>query len=60
MYANVKGLAQVCVNAWIIDSTPILEDFVRGFNGKELYFDFVDAKDRADGKLQGMIFRELT
>ena len=57
MYANVKGLAQVCTNAWIIKSTITLEDFIRGFNGKELHFDFVDvgsARDRADGKVQGM------
>ena len=60
VYVNVKRLAQASTNARIIGSAADLEDFVRGFNGKELHFDCVDVgstKDRADGKIQGMLFR---
>lgn len=56
IFANVQGLAETCVKAGIIDKTSLFEDFVRGFNGSRLLFDFVDVgtgKDRADDKLAG-------
>ncbi|GAD91710.1 C-x8-C-x5-C-x3-H type zinc finger protein [Paecilomyces variotii No. 5] len=65
IFANVQGLAETCVKAGIIDKTSLFEDFVRGFNGSRLLFDFVDVgtgKDRADDKLaeETLADRELT
>jgi len=57
IYANVKGLAEACYKAGIVDRPQLVEDFVRGFNGSRLLFDFVDVgsgKDRADDKIAGM------
>ena len=62
VYANVKRLAQASVDARVIDSTDKFEGFIRGFNCEELLFDFVDVGstgDRADGKVEGMVFREI-
>ncbi|EFE29862.1 CCCH zinc finger DNA binding protein [Trichophyton benhamiae CBS 112371] len=54
IYANVRGLGETLFKAGIIDKLSVFEDFVRGFNGGRLLFDFVDVgsgKDRADDKL---------
>ncbi|KAJ9295213.1 hypothetical protein DTO271G3_6383 [Paecilomyces variotii] len=54
IFANVQGLAETCVKAGIIEKASVFQDFVRGFNGSRLLFDFVDVgtgKDRADDKL---------
>ncbi|KAI1907067.1 hypothetical protein LOZ53_002023 [Ophidiomyces ophidiicola] len=54
IYANVRGLAEACFKAGIVERPAIIEDFVRGFNGSKLLFDFVDVgsgKDRADDKI---------
>nr|KMM68359.1 CCCH zinc finger protein [Coccidioides posadasii RMSCC 3488] len=54
IYANVKGLAEACYKAGIVERPALIEDFVRGFNGSRLLFDFVDVgsgKDRADDKI---------
>lgn len=56
VYANVKGLADACVRADVLDDPSLLEDFARGFTGNKQLFDFVDVgsgKDRADEKLSG-------
>lgn len=56
VYANVKGLADVCYKTGIVEKSSMVEDFTRGFNGSRLLFDFVDVgsgKDRADDKLTG-------
>lgn len=56
IYANVKGLAEACYRAGIVEKTSLIEDFARGFNGSRLLFDFVDVgsgKDRADDKISG-------
>ena len=57
IYANVKGLADACYKAGIVERPSVIEDFTRGFNGSRLLFDFVDVgsgKDRADDKIGGM------
>lgn len=56
IYANVRGLGETLFKAGIIDKSSVFEDFVRGFNGGRLLFDFVDVgsgKDRADDKIAG-------
>lgn len=56
IYANVRGLADVCVRAGLVDSPVAFEDFTRGFTRGKTLFDFVDVgpgKDRADEKIQG-------
>lgn len=56
IYANLKGLADVCYKAGIVEKPSLIEDFARGFNGSRLLFDFVDVgsgKDRADDKIAG-------
>jgi hypothetical protein len=56
MYANVKGLADTCCRAGLVDSPALLEDFVRGFTRGDTLFDFVDVgpgRDRADEKVSG-------
>lgn len=58
IFANVQGLAETCVKAGIIEKASVFQDFVRGFNGSRLLFDFVDVgtgKDRADDKLAGKV-----
>ena len=57
IYANVKALGEACNNSGIIERPSLVEDFIRGFNGSKLLFDFVDvgsAKDKAADKLSGM------
>ncbi|KAL8703815.1 MAG: hypothetical protein Q9201_003010 [Fulgogasparrea decipioides] len=54
IYANMKGLAEVCYKAGIAERAGLLEDFYRGFTGSKILFDFVDVgpgKDRADEKI---------
>ncbi|KAI9676764.1 MAG: hypothetical protein M1829_002859 [Trizodia sp. TS-e1964] len=54
VYANVKGLAEACFKAGIVDKPSKVEDFARGFTRSKHLFDFVDVgtgKDRADDKL---------
>ncbi|KAI9815846.1 MAG: hypothetical protein M1826_001944 [Phylliscum demangeonii] len=54
VYANIKGLADTCYRAQIVDQPSTIEDFARGFTRSRHLFDFVDVgsgKDRADGKL---------
>ena len=55
-YANVKGLANACAQAGIVDSSMLVEEFVRGFTCGNQLFDFTDVgagKDRADAKING-------
>ena len=56
VYANVKGLGEVCARAGIVDHPIRVEDFVRGFTCGRTLFDFTDVgtgKDRADSKIEG-------
>ena len=57
VYANLKGLGEICAKAGIIQRPEIIEDFARGFTGSKQLFDFVDVgmgKDRADDKISGI------
>ncbi|KAL9027410.1 MAG: hypothetical protein Q9196_004054, partial [Gyalolechia fulgens] len=54
IYANLKGLADVCYKSGIVERANLLEEFYRGFTGSKILFDFVDVgpgKDRADEKI---------
>ena len=42
IYANLKGLGDVCKKSGIISSSSTVEDFARGFTGSKQLFDFVD------------------
>ena len=56
IYANLKGLADVCTKAGLVTSPNTIEDFFRGFTRGKPLFDFVDVgygKDRADLKVSG-------
>lgn len=56
IYANLKGLGDVCHKSGIIDHPNMIEEFARGFTGSKQLFDFVDVgmgKDRADDKISG-------
>jgi len=56
IYANLKGLGDVCYRTGILDRASAMEDFARGFTGSKQLFDFVDVgmgKDRADEKISG-------
>lgn len=56
IFANVKGLSELCVRAGIINEYSLLDDFVRGFNSTRALFDFVDVgagKDSANDKIGG-------
>lgn len=56
IYANLKGLGEVCNRSGLVSSAAVLEDFARGFTGSKQLFDFVDVgsgKDRADDKICG-------
>ena len=56
IYANMKGLGDVCYRAGILERPALIEDFARGFTGSKQLFDFVDVgagKDRADEKISG-------
>lgn len=59
IYANLKGLAEVCYKSGLVERSNALEDFYRGFTGSKILFDFVDVgpgKDRADEKITGIVF----
>ena len=63
IYANVRGLADACSRAGIVDSPATVEEFTRGFTGNKHLFDFVDVgmgKDRADDKISGQSLYNLT
>ena len=56
VYANIKGLSDVCNRAGLTESPLVLENFTRGFTGSKPLFDFIDVgsgKDRADEKISG-------
>lgn len=56
IYANVKGLSDLCVKGGIINEPTLLDDFVRGFNGTVPLFDLVDigaGNDKAHDKIGG-------
>ena len=56
VYANLRGLADICERAGIVDRAATVEEFARGFTGAKSLFDFVDVgsgKDRADEKITG-------
>jgi len=56
IYANLKGLGDVCHKAGILHQSSVLEEFARGLTGSKHLFDFVDVgmgKDRADDKISG-------
>ena len=58
IYANLKGLGEVCHRAAILENPATIEHFARGFTGSKHLFDFIDVgvgKDRADDKLSGEI-----
>ena len=42
IYANLKGLGDICQRSGIIEKPEIIEDFARGFTGSKQLFDFVD------------------
>lgn len=63
VYANLKGLAEVCYKSGIVERSNTLEDFYRGFTGSKVLFDFVDVgpgKDRADEKITGTVLLATT
>ncbi|KAL8874829.1 MAG: hypothetical protein Q9198_006729 [Flavoplaca austrocitrina] len=54
IYANMKGLSEVCWRAGLVEKASLVEEFYRGFTGSKILFDFVDVgpgKDRADEKI---------
>ena len=55
-YGNLKGLADVCFRAGLVDSPEKVKDFARGFTRGKPLFDFLDVGEgrRADGKIIGM------
>lgn len=56
IYANLKGLGDVCARAGVVSQSYVIEDFARGFTRGKTLFDFIDVgsgKDRADGKISG-------
>lgn len=42
IYANLKGLGDVCKRSGILTTSSAIEDFARGFTGSKQLFDFVD------------------
>lgn len=56
IYANMKGLGDICKKSGILSTATMIEDFARGFTGSKQLFDFIDVgmgKDRADDKISG-------
>ncbi|KAK3701203.1 hypothetical protein LTR37_015582 [Vermiconidia calcicola] len=54
IYANLRGLADTCTRAGIVDHPAKVWEFARGFTSGKTLFDFTDVgagKDRADGKI---------
>lgn len=57
IYANMKGLSEVCWRAGLVEKASLIEEFYRGFTGSKILFDFIDVgpgKDRADEKINGI------
>lgn len=55
IYANMKGLSDICMRGHIINEQSILDDFVRGFNGSIPLLDLVDTgKGKPYDKIKGM------
>ncbi len=57
IYANMKGLSEVCWRAGLVEKASSIEEFYRGFTGSKILFDFIDVgpgKDRADEKINGI------
>lgn len=42
IYANLKGLGDICQKSGILSTPSMIEDFARGFTGSKQLFDFVD------------------
>lgn len=42
IYANLKGLGDICTKSGILSTSSTIEDFARGFTGSKQLFDFVD------------------
>ena len=42
VYANLKGLGDICKRSGILITSSTMEDFGRGFTGSKQLFDFVD------------------
>ncbi len=56
VYANLKGLGDICQRSGIVNRSDMIQDFARGFTGSKQLFDFVEVgmgKDRADDKISG-------
>lgn len=56
VYADVKGLGDVCTRAGIVHSPGQIVEFARGFTRGRTLFDFTDVgsgKDKADAKIIG-------
>ena len=56
VYADLKGLGEICSNIGIIPSRDLIRDFACGFTGSKPLFDFIDVvmgEDRADDKISG-------
>ncbi|KAL8869470.1 MAG: hypothetical protein Q9174_004251 [Haloplaca sp. 1 TL-2023] len=63
IYANMKGLADICCKSGIVDRASLVEEFYRGFTGSKILFDFVDVgqgKDRADEKINELFKLHLS
>jgi hypothetical protein len=48
IYADVAKLADKLIKCKEIDGATVLQDFIRGFNGSRLLFDFVDTGEKED------------
>lgn len=48
IYANIKSISETLTKLKIIERPTLFDDFVRGLNGTQLLFDFVDAGARPD------------
>ena len=62
IYANLKGLGEVCHRVGILENPALIEQFARGFTGSKQLFDFIDVgigKDRADDKIAGMSYLNM-
>lgn len=58
IYANLRGLADTCYKANLVEKPSTVEDFARGFTGSKQLFDYIDVgsgKDRADDKITGKL-----
>ncbi|EYE96598.1 CCCH zinc finger protein [Aspergillus ruber CBS 135680] len=54
IYANMKGLSEICTRGHIINEQSALDDFVRGFNGSMPLLDLVDTgKGKPYDKIRG-------